>query len=103
MSLPVPIEGYLVLAAALFCIGVLGVVVARNMIVILMSIELMLNAGNLLLIAFSRVHADMGGQLMVFFVLVVAAAEAAVGLAILVAVYKHKGSVDVDQLNLLKG
>lgn len=103
MSLPVPIENYLVLAGALFTIGVLGVITARNVIVILMSVELMLNAGNLLLIAFSRVHADMGGQLMVFFVLVVAAAEAAVGLSILVAVYRRKGSVDVDNLNILKG
>ncbi len=103
MSLPVPIENYLVLAGALFTIGVLGVITARNVIVILMSVELMLNAGNLLLIAFSRLHADMGGQLMVFFVLVVAAAEAAVGLSILVAVYRRKGSVDVDKLNILKG
>ncbi|GAB4321106.1 MAG: NADH-quinone oxidoreductase subunit NuoK [Candidatus Zixiibacteriota bacterium] len=103
MTLPVPIENYLVLAGALFTIGVLGVITARNMIVILMSVELMLNAGNLLLIAFSRVHGDMGGQLMVFFVLVVAAAEAAVGLSILVAVYRRKGSVDVDRLNVLKG
>jgi len=101
--LPVPVENYLVLAGLLFCIGVLGVIIARNVIVILMGVELMLNAGNLLLVTFSRVHGDMGGQLMVFFVLTVAAAEAAVGLSILVAVYRRKGSVDVDRLNLLKG
>ena len=101
--LPVPVENYLVLAGLLFCIGVLGVIIARNAIVILMGVELMLNAGNLLLVTFSRVHGDMGGQLMVFFVLTVAAAEAAVGLSILVAVFRRKGSVDVDKLNLLKG
>jgi NADH-quinone oxidoreductase subunit K len=77
--------------------------VRRNAIVTLMSIELMLNAANLLLIVFARVHNDIGGQIMVFFVLTVAAAEAAVGLAILVAVFKRKGSIDVDGLNLLKG
>lgn len=101
--LPVALENYLVLAGILFVIGVLGVIMARNAIVILMSIELMLNAGNLLLVVFSRVHADVGGQVMVFFVLTVAAAEAAVGLSILVAIFRRKGSVDVDRLNLLKG
>ena len=101
--LPVALENYLVLAGILFVIGVLGVIMARNAIVILMSIELMLNAGNLLLIVFSRIHADVGGQIMVFIVLTVAAAEAAVGLSILVAIFRRKGSVDVDRLNLLKG
>lgn len=101
--LPVPLENYLVLAGILFVLGVVGVMVRRNAIVTLMSIELMLNASNLLLIVFARVHDDIGGQIMVFFVLTVAAAEAAVGLAILVAVYRRKGSIDVDGLNLLKG
>lgn len=101
--LPVPLEHYLVVAGILFILGVVGVMVRRNAIVTLMSIELMLNAANLLLIVFARVHNDIGGQIMVFFVLTVAAAEAAVGLAILVAVYRRKGSIDVDGLNLLKG
>ncbi len=101
--LPVPLENYLILAGILFVLGVVGVMVRRNAIVILMSIELMLNAANLLLLVFARVHNDMGGQAMVFFVLTVAAAEAAVGLAILVSVYRRKGSINVDGLNLLKG
>lgn len=101
--LPVPLEHYLVLAGILFVLGVVGVMVRRNAIVTLMSIELMLNAANLLLVVFARVHDDIGGQIMVFFVLTVAAAEAAVGLAILVAVYRRKGSIDVDGLNMLKG
>lgn len=101
--LPVPLEHYLVVAGVLFVLGVVGVMVRRNAIVTLMSIELMLNAANLLLIVFARVHNDIGGQVMVFFVLTVAAAEAAVGLAILVAVFRRKKSIDVDGLNLLKG
>ena len=101
--LPVPLGNYIVLSGILFTLGVIGVITARNAIVILMSIELMLNAANLLLVVFARVHGDIGGQVVVFFVLTVAAAEAAVGLAILVAVFRRKGSVDVDRLNLLKG
>ena len=101
--LPVPLEHYLIVAGILFVLGVVGVMVRRNAIVTLMSIELMLNAANLLLVVFARVHNDIGGQVMVFFVLTVAAAEAAVGLAILVAVYRRKGSIDVDGLNILKG
>jgi len=101
--LPVPLEYYLVLAGILFAIGVVGVLINRNAIITLMSVELMLNAANLLLIVFARVYADVGGQAMVFLVLTVAAAEAAVGLAILVAVYRRKGSINVDGLNLLKG
>lgn len=101
--LPVPLDNYLILAGILFVLGVVGVMVRRNAIVILMSVELMLNAANLLLLVFARVHNDMGGQAMVFFVLTVAAAEAAVGLAILVSVYRRKGSINVDGLNVLKG
>jgi NADH-quinone oxidoreductase subunit K len=96
-------EYYLGLASIIFVIGVLGVMLARNAIVILMGIELMLNAANLALVLFARVHGDIGGQMMVFFVLVVAAAEAAVGLSLLVAIYRRRGSVDVDRLNILKG
>lgn len=102
-ALPVPLGNYLILSGILFSLGVIGVLTARNAIVILMSVELMLNAANLLLVVFARVHGDLGGQVMVFFVLTVAAAEAAVGLAILVAVFRRKGSVDVDRLNILKG
>lgn len=102
-ALPVPMEYYLGLASIIFVIGVLGVMLARNAIVILMGIELMLNAANLALVLFARVHGDIGGQMMVFFVLVVAAAEAAVGLSLLVAIYRRRGSVDVDRLNILKG
>jgi NADH-quinone oxidoreductase subunit K len=101
--LPVPMSNYLILAGILFVIGVVGVVSRRNAIIILMSVELMLNAANLLLVVFARVHGDIGGQMMVFFVLTVAAAEASVGLAILVAVFRRKRSIDVDGLNLLKG
>jgi NADH-quinone oxidoreductase subunit K len=101
--LPVPLANYLVLAGILFVIGVIGVMTRRNAIVILMGVELMLNAANLLLIVFARIHGDIGGHLMVFFVMTVAAAEAAVGLAILVAVFRRKGSIDVDRLNVLKG
>ena len=101
--LPVPLENYLVLGGILFALGVVGVMVRRNAIITLLSIELMLNAANLLFIVFARLHGDIGGQLMVFFVMTVAAAEAAVGLAILVAVYRCKGSIDVDGLNVLKG
>ncbi len=101
--LPVPLSYYLVLAGILFTLGVFGVIIARNVIVTLMSVELMLNAANLLLVVFARVHGDLGGQVMVFFVLTVAAAEAAVGLSILVAIFRRKGSIDVDRLNILKG
>jgi NADH-quinone oxidoreductase subunit K len=102
-QLPVPLENYLILAGILFVLGVVGVIVRRNAIIILMSVELMLNASNLLLLVFARIYNDIGGQAMVFFVLTVAAAEAAVGLAILVSVYRRKGSINVDGLNVLKG
>ena len=88
-----PLEHYLIVSALLFSIGVVGVVVRRNAIVVVMSIELMLNAGNL---------AFVDGQLIVFFVMGVAAAEAAVGLAILILIYRNRESTDVDELNLLK-
>lgn len=101
--MPVEINNYLILSAVLFCIGVMGVLFRRNAIIILMSVELMLNAVNLLLTAFSVVHNDAGGQVMVFFIMAVAAAEVAVGLAILVLIYRNVGSVDVDLLDKLKG
>ncbi|MES2305859.1 MAG: NADH-quinone oxidoreductase subunit NuoK [Gemmatimonadota bacterium] len=92
----------LILSAILFVIGVAGVLIRRNAIVLFMCVELMLNAVNVSFVALSRVH-GYGGQIMVFFVMTVAAAEAAVGLAIILAVYRHTQSVDLTQLNLLKG
>ncbi|MDH5542300.1 MAG: NADH-quinone oxidoreductase subunit NuoK [Nitrospinota bacterium] len=94
---------YLILSAVLFSIGVIGVVTRRNAIVIYMSIEVMLNAVNLTFIAFSNHLNDMGGQVFTFMVMAVAAAEAAVGLAIIIALFRNKNTVDVDEVNLLKG
>ena len=93
---------YLSLSAVLFVIGVLGVLLRRNAIVILMSIELMLNAVNLTLVAFSQSMGDVAGQILVFFVMSVAAAEAAVGLAIVIALFRKKVTVDVTEFNLFK-
>jgi NADH-quinone oxidoreductase subunit K len=98
----IPINAYLLLSAALFSIGVLGVLYRRNIIVIFMCIELMLNAVNLLLTAFSAFRGDSSGQVFVFFIMAVAAAEVAIGLAILVMIYRNIGSTDIDRLNQLK-
>ncbi|HYC28814.1 MAG TPA: NADH-quinone oxidoreductase subunit NuoK [Chitinophagaceae bacterium] len=107
-----PINYYIFLSLALFCIGVVGVLTRRNAIIIFMCIELMLNAVNLLLVAFSKMHylkqsvtnasAGIDGQLFVFFIMVVAAAEVSVGLAIIVMMYRNVHSVDVNFLNRLK-
>jgi NADH-quinone oxidoreductase subunit K len=99
---PVPLNWYLILGAILFTIGAIGVMVRRNVIVIFMSIELMLNAVNLVFVAFSRQLHSMDGQVMVFFVMTVAAAEAAVGLAIIIAVFRNRETVNADELNLLR-
>ncbi len=99
----IPVNLYILLSAVLFSIGVLGVLFRRNAIIIFMSVELMLNAVNLLLVAFSSYWNDAAGQIFVFFVMVVAAAEVAVGLAILVMIYRNTGSTDIDVLNKLKG
>jgi NADH-quinone oxidoreductase subunit K len=93
---------YLILAALMFTIGVVGVLIRRNAIVILMFVELMLNAVNLVFVTFSRVKGNLDGQVLVFFVLVVAAAEVVVGLAIIVAIFRKRQSADVDEVNLLK-
>lgn len=93
---------YLSLSAVLFTIGVLGVLFRRNVIVVLMSVELMLNAVNLTLVALSQSMGDVSGQILVFFVMSVAAAEAAVGLAIIIAIFRNKLTVDVTQINLFK-
>ncbi|HOY41486.1 MAG TPA: NADH-quinone oxidoreductase subunit NuoK, partial [Chitinophagales bacterium] len=98
----IPIQWYIYLSVALFCIGVLGVLFRRNAIIIFMCVELMLNAVNLLMVAFSRYFGDTGGQVFVFFVMVVAAAEVAVGLAILMMIYRNTKSTDIDALNRLK-
>jgi NADH-quinone oxidoreductase subunit K len=98
----VPISHYLMVSVILFCIGVVGVFIRRNAIVIFMCIELMLNAANLAFIAFARHLNSMDGQIFVFFVMTVAAAEAAVGLGIMVALYRNKGTINVDDINLMK-
>jgi NADH-quinone oxidoreductase subunit K len=98
----IPLDYYVVLSTMLFCIGVLGVLFRRNAIIIFMCIELMLNAVNLLLAAFSAYHGDASGQVFVFFIMAVAAAEVAVGLAILTMIYRNTGSVDINFLNKLK-
>ncbi len=91
------------LSALLFTMGALGVLIRRNTLVIFMSVELMLNAANLAFIAFARGAADLAGQVLVFFVIAVAAAEVAVGLALIVAIFRTKHSVDIDQINTLRG
>ena len=107
-----PINYYIFVSIALFCIGVVGVLTRRNAIIVFMCIELMLNAVNLLLVAFSKMHhlismagdpsAGIDGQLFVFFIMVVAAAEVSVGLAIIVMMYRNTHSVDINFLNRLK-
>ena len=98
----VPLEYYLLLSAIIFAIGVVGVLIRRNLIVVLMSIELMLNAVNLTFVAFSNSLGSMDGQVIVFFVMAVAAAEAVVGLAIIIAVFRHRQSLDPQEMQLLK-
>lgn len=99
----VPISYYLILAAILFTIGVTGVLLRRNAIIIFMSIELMLNSVNLTFIALSRGLNSLDGQVFVFFVMTVAAAEVAVGLALIIAIFRSLGTADVDDAHLLKG
>ncbi len=98
----VPIPYYLVLAALLFSIGAGAFLIKRNIVTVFMSIELMLNAVNLTFVAFSHVHRAVQGQIFVFFVMVVAAAEAAVGLAIIIAIFRARQTLDVDSINLMK-
>ena len=97
------IENYIFLSTLLFCVGVFGVLYRRNAIIMFMSIEIMLNAVNLLFVAFSTYHQDAQGQVFVFFSMAVAAAEVAVGLAILVAIFRNLSSIDIDNLKNLKG
>jgi NADH-quinone oxidoreductase subunit K len=99
----VPVSYYFALSAILFALGALGVLVRRNAIIIFMSIELMLNAANLLFVAFARSYGSLNGQIYVFFVIAVAAAEVAVGLALIVAIFRTKKSIDIDEISSLKG
>ena len=99
----VPVDYYIILSAILFTIGVVGVLIRRNALIIFMSIELMLNAANLAIVAFSSVVKSFSGQILVFFVIAVAAAEVAVGLALIVEIFRSKRSIDVDQMSSLKG
>ena len=99
----VPLQHYVYISAVLFAIGVTGVLLRRNMLIVFMSVELMLNSVNLLLAAFSSYRGDAAGQIMVFFIMAVAAAEVAVGLAIIVMIYRNIHSVDIEKLSNLKG
>jgi len=98
----VPLNYYLILGAVVFAIGVLGVIVRRDLIVVLMSIELMLNAVNLTFIAFACFLGSIAGQVAVFFVMAVAAAEAVIGLAIIISVFRHRQTLDPQEMQLLK-
>lgn len=99
----VPSTYVVALSAVLFTLGVIGVLVRRNAIVIFMSVELMLNSANLAFIAYARELAEMSGQIFVFFVIAVAAAEVAVGLALIVSIYRSRQSIDVDEISMLGG
>ncbi|MGD1006722.1 MAG: NADH-quinone oxidoreductase subunit NuoK [Ignavibacteriaceae bacterium] len=98
----IPIEYYLILSAFMFIVGVMGVLIRRNAIIVFMSVELMLNSANLTLVAFSSYMGNSIGQLFVFFVMTVAAAEAAVGLAIIIAMFRNKMTMNIDEINILK-
>jgi len=98
----IPLNQYILLCSIIFSIGVIGVLIRRNAIVIFMSVELMLNSVNLLLTAFSVYHGDATGQVFVFFIMALAAAEVAVGLAIIVMIYRNTNSIDINVLNRLK-
>jgi NADH-quinone oxidoreductase subunit K len=99
----VPVNYYIGLSAILFTIGAMGVLIRRNPLVIFMSVELMLNAANLALVSFTRVRNVLDGQIFVFFVMTVAAAEVAVGLALIVTIFRTKHSINIDEMNSLKG
>jgi NADH-quinone oxidoreductase subunit K len=103
MDQPVFVQHAVILSLVLFALGTLGVFLRRNVITVLMSIELMLNGANLAFVAFSRALGTLDGQVLVFFVMVVAAAEASVGLAIVIALNRHKDTLDVDAFNVMKG
>lgn len=99
----IPTSYYIALSGLLFTLGVLGVLIRRNAIIIFMAVELMLNAANLAFIAFAREQGAVDGQLFVFFVITVAAAEVAVGLALIVTIFRTKRSIDVDEIHMMRG
>jgi len=99
---PVGLEHYLIVSVVLFCIGLLGVIIRRNVLVIYMALELMLNAANLALVAFSRFNDNLNGQILVFFIITVAAAEVAVGLALIVALYRRRQTTHVEDLATMR-
>jgi NADH-quinone oxidoreductase subunit K len=99
----VPLNYYLILSGVLFTLGVTGVLIKRNPIIIFMCIELMLNAVNLTFVAFSRYHSDISGQLIVIFVLAVAAAEVSVGLGIIVSIFRARVSINIDEMDVMRG
>ena len=103
MESTVPTSYYVMLSAILFMLGVAGVLVRRNAIIVFMSVELMLNSANLVFVAFARQFVELSGQVFVFFVMTVAAAEVAVGLALIVTIFRTKKSISVDDINQLKG
>lgn len=98
----IPLNYYLSLSAILFTIGVVGVLTRRNAIIVFMCVELMLNSVNLTLVAFSSYLGNINGQILVFFVMAVAAAEAAIGLAIIIALFRNKQTVNIDEINIMK-
>jgi NADH-quinone oxidoreductase subunit K len=98
----VELTHYLLLSAVIFAIGVMGVLTRKNLIIILMSVELMLNAVNLTFVALARYSGDLTGQIIVFFVMCVAAAEVAVGLAVVISIWRHRGTMNIDSVKLLK-
>jgi NADH-quinone oxidoreductase subunit K len=98
----VPVSSYLLLAGVLFAIGTAGALTRRNGITIFLSIELMLNAANLVLVSYSRLWLDLTGQLVVFFVMAVAGAEAAVGLALFIAIFRQRRTIDLNRINLMR-
>ena len=98
----IPITHFLYLAFGLFVIGLLGVMLRRNVLIVLMSVELMLNAANIVLVAFSRLHANLDGQVLAMFTIAIAAAEAAVGLAIVVSIFRSRTGTDIDDLSMLR-
>ncbi len=98
-----PMTYYLILSGILFTLGILGVILRRNAIILFMSLELMFNAANILFVAFAAYYQVLSGQMFVFFVMVVAAAEVAVGLALMVTIFRSRNSINVDELNSLKG
>ncbi len=99
----IPTEYFLALSAAMFGLGILGVLLRRNALVVFMSLELMFNAANLVFVTFARMYGSVSGQVVVFFVMTVAAAEVAIGLALMVEIFRNKRSIDIDQMNSMKG